>query len=125
MGFARFEDIEAWQAARELARQAFALGRSEPLRHSWAIRDQLERAALSCMNNIAEGFGRNSNPDFARFLWIASGSAREVQSCLWAGLDADLISGDDAERLRGLAEEVAGKSARLARYLQQNPKPGA
>jgi four helix bundle protein len=77
----RFEDLPVWRAAAELARNVYALGQRYRLRPS--LRDQLERAALSVSNNIAEGFERGTTQELLTFLYIARGSAGEVRSILW------------------------------------------
>jgi four helix bundle protein len=83
----RFEDIEAWQKARELVRQVYQICNGSRLSKDFGLRDQLCRAAVSSMSNVAEGFSRNSDKDFARFLDIAKGSVLEVQSLLYVALD--------------------------------------
>jgi len=85
---ARFEDIRAWQKARELTREMYdACGRGT-LRSDFGLKGQLCRAAVSAMSNVAEGRARKSDRDFARFLDIARGSTVEVQSLLYAALDS-------------------------------------
>ena len=87
----RFEDIIAWQEARKLTKEIYALTRSEPLAHDFGLRDQIQRAAVSSMSNVAEGFDCESRPEFARFLSIARRSTVEVQSLLYAALDVGYI----------------------------------
>ena len=123
MGFTRFEDIDAWKQARELTQSTFAFTRASATPRIWAVVDHLERSAVSCMNNIAEGFGRCSDAEFARFLWIAAGSAREVQSTLYAASDAGMIWEGVFSELYAKAESVANMSASLARYLQKPRLP--
>ncbi|MBK8206083.1 MAG: four helix bundle protein [Planctomycetes bacterium] len=89
--FERFEDIKAWQTARELTRDFYRLFSEPRLVREFGLKDQLTRASLSIMNNIAEGFGRHSAKDFARFLSIAKASAIEVQSMLYVPVDLDAI----------------------------------
>lgn len=69
--FERFEDIKAWQSARELTRDIYRLFRTPALAKEFGLKDQITRASISVMNNIAEGYGRHSSKDFARFLVIA------------------------------------------------------
>src|SRR5688572_12776922 len=76
----RFEDIRAWQAARKLTAAAYKCSREGAFARDFGLRDQFTRASVSVMNNIAEGFGRRSSREFARFLQIAKGSAVELQS---------------------------------------------
>jgi len=87
MKIQRFEDLEAWQIARELTNQIYTITKKESIRRDYGFVDQIRRAVISIMNNIAEGFERGSNKDFVKFLFIARGSAGEVLSMLYVGLD--------------------------------------
>ena len=88
----RFEDIHGWQEARKLAKMIYGLTNSNAFSKDFGLRDQIQRAAVSAMANIAEGFDCDSNVEFARFLGIARRSAVEVQSLLYAALDVGYIS---------------------------------
>ena len=88
----RFEDIQAWQEARSLVKQKYALTEVGAFSKDYGLRDQLRRASVSVMANIAEGFDCDSNLEFARFLGIARRSAVEVQSLLYAALDVRYIN---------------------------------
>jgi four helix bundle protein len=88
----RFEDIQGWQEARKLVRMIYALANSGTFAKDFGLRDQVQRAAVSTMANIAEGFDCESKAEFARFLGIARRSAVEVQSLLYAALDTDYIN---------------------------------
>ena len=82
MKHARFEELPVWQAGSELALRIFTLGEKPPLRRHRSLRDQIERAALSVSNNVAEGFERGTTQELLTFLYIARGSAGEVRSML-------------------------------------------
>ena len=88
----RFEDIQAWQEARTLVKMIYALTRKEYFAKDFSMKDQIRRASVSSMTNIAEGFDCESKLEFARFLGIARRSAVEVQSLLYAAIDADYIN---------------------------------
>jgi len=88
----RFEDIHAWQEARLLSSQIYSLTSENSFNKDFGLRDQLRRSAVSVMANIAEGFDCDSHAEFARFLGIARRSAVEVQSLLYAALDAGYIT---------------------------------
>lgn len=92
MGINRFEDIRAWQEARALTKQIYEIVREGALSRDFGLCDQLQRAAVSVMANIAEGFDCDSHAEFARFLGFARRSAVEVQSLLYAALDAGYIT---------------------------------
>jgi four helix bundle protein len=74
----RLEDIQAWQEARELAKRIYSLSSPGVWAKDFAWRDQIRRAAISVMSNIAEGFDRQGDAEFGRFLSIAKGSASEI-----------------------------------------------
>lgn len=87
----RFEDIHGWQEARKLVGEIYQLTNNGLLSKDYGLRDQLQRAAVSAMTNIAEGFDCDSKTEFARFLGIARRSAAEVQSLLYVALDVGYI----------------------------------
>ena len=82
MGYKRFEELPVWQASVELALATYAMTAQSAFRRQRSLRDQLERAALSVSNNIAEGFERGTNQELLTFLYIARGSAGETRSML-------------------------------------------
>ena len=98
----RFEELEAWQIARELANQVYEITKQESVCRDFGFVDQIRRAAISIMNNIAEGFERGSNKDFVRFLFIARGSAGEVRSLLYLGLDQGYLTNSEFSECRDL-----------------------
>jgi four helix bundle protein len=88
----RFEDIQGWQEARKLVQMIHKLTNSRPFAKDFGLRDQIQRAAVSSMTNIAEGFDCESKAEFARFLGIARRSVVEVQSLLYTALDVEYIT---------------------------------
>lgn len=115
----RFEDIEAWRAAREVVPRVYKQCSESRLSKDFALRDQLCRAAVSCMSNIAEGFSRNSDKDFAHFLDIAKGSALEVQSLLYVALDLGYLKQSKFEELYKATDRVASLIGGLISYLRK------
>jgi len=103
----RFEDLEAWKLARELARKIYRLTKSGLFAKDYGFTEQLRRAAISVMNNIAEGFDRGTNKDFVKFLFIARGSAAEVRSMLCVALDQGYLSEEEFEECRILSYVAA------------------
>jgi four helix bundle protein len=95
MGIERFEDIEAWQLARELTKSVYDLTRKPEFSRDYGLRDQIQRASGSSMHNIAEGFDAESNSEFIRFLRYAKRSASEVQSELYMAVDQGYITQDE------------------------------
>ncbi len=88
----RFEDIQAWQEARQLVKMIYKLTNSGTVAKDFGLRDQIQRASVSAMTNIAEGFDCESKLEFARFLGIARRSAVEVQSLLYTAFDIEYIT---------------------------------
>lgn len=87
----RFEDIRAWQEARVLVREIYKVTKQGDFARDFGLKDQIQRAAVSVMTNIAEGFDDESKAEFARFLGYSRRSAVEVQSLIYAALDAKYI----------------------------------
>lgn len=102
----RFEDLIAWQKARELAKNIYAVTRHERFAKDFGLSNQIQRAAVSIMSNIAEGFERDSRGDFHRFLSIAKASCAEVRSQLYIAFDIGYIAQSEFDDLQNLAQEV-------------------
>jgi four helix bundle protein len=121
----RFEDLRAWQAARALTIEVYSLARTEGFGRDFGLVDQIRRAAVSTMNNIAEGFDSASRVEFARFLRYASRSASEVQSCLHVALDQNYITRARFDHAYASAASVRKLSAALTRSLRsREPRVG-
>ncbi len=87
----RFEDLKAWQLARELTKDVYLLSGTGKFARDFSLRDQIRRAAVSIMSNIAEGFERDGNKEFLQFLSQAKGSCGEVRAQLYVALDQTYI----------------------------------
>jgi len=114
----RFQDLEAWQLARALNREVYGATARGSFSRDFALRDQIRRASISISSNIAEGFGRRSPADFARFLTIAKASAAEVHSQLYLALDLDYLSEEDFGELASGVERVSRVIGGLLSYLR-------
>ena len=121
----RFEDIEAWKKARELTKKIYEITSQENLDIDYALKDQLRRASISIMANIAEGFEREGNKEFKQFLAMAKGSVGEVKAQLYVGLDANLIDSACFEKIMALADETARLLAGFLRYLKGSDHKGS
>ena len=121
----RFEDIDAWKKARELTKIIYEVTSQGKLATDFSLRDQLRRAAVSIMANIAEGFEREGNKEFRQFLATAKGSAGEVKALLYVALDAGLTSMEQFQRIRTLADEASRLLAGFLRYLKTSDKKGS
>ena len=102
----RFEEIVAWQKARELTAEIYRCSQQAHLRKDFALRDQMVRAAISIMANTAEGFERGRLSEFHQFLSVSKASCAELRSHLYVALDAGYMTAAEFEALRLRAEEV-------------------
>ena len=121
----RFEDIDAWKKARELTKVIYEVTAQGKIAADFSLRDQLRRAAVSIMANIAEGFEREGNKEFRQFLATAKGSAGEVKALLYVAMDAGLTSMEQFQRIRTLADETSRLLAGFLRYLKTSDKKGS
>jgi len=103
----RFEDLIAWQKARKLVKESYKITNQGAFAKDFGLRDQIRRASVSVMSNIAEGFERGSRAEFHHFLVIAKGSCAEVRSQLYVALDNEYIIEDQFRSLSNLAEETS------------------
>ena len=113
----RFEDLIIWQRSRQLANLIYQLTPLPSFKDS-ALRNQMRRAAVSVMSNIAEGFGRGSNEEFLRFLFIAKGSAAEVLSQLYLASDLRFISQEQFVAAQKLGEQTTATIQLFAKSLK-------
>jgi len=120
MAIKRFEDIKAWQLARKLVREVYALTVEEKRKVAPGLKDQMRRAAVSAMANIAEGFERNSKKEFIQFLYIAKGSVGEVRSHMYSALDLEFFSKEDFDKIFLLSEEISKIIYGLIKSLKNN-----
>ncbi len=102
----RFEDLIAWQKARSLTAKIYELTKGGDFSRDFGLKDQIRRAVVSVMSNIAEGFERNRPKEFHQFPSIAKGSCAEVRSQLYIALDAGYIGDAQFKELMANAEEV-------------------
>lgn len=114
-----FEDIDAWQKARELTKQIYALSNDGQFARDFGLRDQIRRASVSIMSNIAEGFERGGDVEFRRFLIIAKGSAGEVKAQLYVALDAGLIDKTIFDSLYKMTNEIGNLIGGFVKYLSR------
>jgi len=102
----RFEDLIAWQKARTLTQRIYEMTQQEKFARDFGLTGQIQRAAVSIMSNIAEGYERGNPGDFFRFLCIAKASCAEVRSQLYVALDIGYLTQIQFEQLMKQAEEV-------------------
>ncbi len=104
-----------------LVREVYAMSKARPFYQDIEMRTQIRDAALSVMNNIAEGFERGTNKEFCQFLNFSKGSAGEVRSCLYAALDQTYVSTTAFEHSAAMATLVSKRCSKLISHLQQRP----
>jgi four helix bundle protein len=120
----KFEDILAWQKARELTREIYAHAKVGPFAKDSGLKDQIQRASVSIMGNVAEGFDRGGDKEFIQFLSISKGSCGEVKSHLYVALDQQYINSTQFNRLYNCADEVGRLLVGFMAYLKQSDLRG-
>ena len=118
MKIERFEDLDCWKAARVLVNLVYSLSSGQLMNKDFGLRDQVRRAAVSVMANIAEGFSTRSNQEFIRFLDYSTRSAIEVQSHLYVALDVNYIEKKDFDGAYNKAQDCINLCKGFIRYLR-------
>jgi four helix bundle protein len=116
--FERFEDIECGKKARELTRKIYQVSSQSSFARDFGLRDQIRRASVSIMSNIAEGYDRSGTAEFIHFLAIAKGSAGEVKCQLYVASDLGYIKQNEFNELSSMAAETGRMIGGLMRYLR-------
>ena len=120
----RFEDIDGWKMARELTKDIYSISATGNFSKDFGLCNQIRRASVSVMSNIAEGFERDGNKEFCNFLSIAKGSVAEVRSQLYVALDQGYISENDFKAIYSKADENGRVIAGLMKYLRSSDVRG-
>ncbi|MEK6336942.1 MAG: four helix bundle protein [Acidobacteriota bacterium] len=118
--FKTFEEIDAWKKARELTKRIYAVSGTGDFAKDFGLKDQIRKASVSIMSNIAEGFDRSGTGEFVQFLAIAKGSAAEVTSQLYVALDQDYVDQKIFAELRALGMETGNMIGGLMKYLRRS-----
>ena len=121
----RFEEIEAWQHARSLVHAVYGVSADGKFARDFALLNQIRRAAISVMSNIAEGFERGGNKEFLQFLAVAKGSCGELRSQLYVACDQGYIKTADFDRFAEDAMRTSRMVAGMMRHLRQSELKGA
>ena len=114
-----FEDLKVWQDSREFVKAIYELTSSESFRKDFGLKDQFQRAAVSIMNNIAEGFERNNNKEFVLFLKYSKGSAGEIRSMLYVALDLNYINTNTFDKYYTSAINIITQISNFMKYLKK------
>ncbi|MDA0194043.1 MAG: four helix bundle protein [Bacteroidetes bacterium] len=120
----KFEDIEAWQEARELSKMIYKVTSNGQAAKDFGLRDQIRRSSGSVMDNIAEGFDRGGNKEFIHFLSIARGSAGEVRSQLCRMHDQSYIDKNEFDVMNEMAVKISNQISGLMNYLSKSDFSG-
>ena len=120
--FKTFEEINAWQNARELVKDVYAMTGSGDFCKDFGLKDQIQRAAVSICSNIAEGFERRGNKEFINFLWIAKGSAAEVCSQLYNARDLGYITDKGFKVMYDSVKQIGGMLFNLITTLSSDKR---
>ena len=122
--FNKFEEIECWKKARELTRRIYEITNQPAFARDFGLKDQIRRAAVSVMSNIAEGYDRSGTAEFVQFLATAKGSAAEVRCQLYVAADQGYIQEQHFHELNFLASETSRMLAGLMKYLRASGYKG-
>ena len=121
----RFEDVEGWQKARELAKTVYQVTSTGKFARDFGLRDQIRRAAVSILSNIAEGFERGGDKEFLLFLSLAKGSCGELRAQLYVAVDQAYLTQSQFDSVMGKAVQVSRLLSGLMRYLRQSEMRGS
>jgi four helix bundle protein len=121
----RFEDLEAFQMARELTKQLYRVTGTGRFARDYGLRDQITRAAISIMSNVAEGFERGGDKEFLQFLSLAKGSCGEIRAQLYVGIDQGYIDEQQFTTLVDQASRIGRALAGLMKYLRESQFRGS
>ena len=120
----KFEDIESWKSARKLTSEIYTVTSTGSFVRDFALKDQIRRASVSILSNIAEGFERGNDKEFAYFLSLAKGSSGEVRAQLYVALDQGYLAPETFRRLSQCAKEIGELLSGFIRYLNQSTLRG-
>ena len=118
------EELLVWQRARELVNKVYDLTKNQSFRKDFSLVDQIRRAVISVMCNIAEGYERGSNVEFIQFLYIAKASCGEVRTQLMIAFDQGYISKEELEKAKEVALKLSGMLSNFIAYLKQSKLRG-
>jgi four helix bundle protein len=121
----RFEDLTSWQKARELNRFVYNASKKGAFAKDFGLHDQMRRASVSVMSNIAEGFERGGDREFIQFLSNAKGSCGEVRSQLYAALDEEYLTQGEFDELCRLCLDVSRLISGFMTYLRRSELRGS
>ena len=119
-----FEELEIWKEARRLTQEIYQLTRDSRFSRDFGLSSQIQRAAISIMSNIAEGFERGGNPEFIQFLYVAKGSCGEVRSQVYVALDQEYVDQKAADSLLTILKRLSVMIKHLIDHLKRSGMRG-
>jgi four helix bundle protein len=119
-----FEELHTYQRARELTNAIYAITKGNTFARDFGMVDQIRRASVSILSNIAEGFERGSKTEFIQFLYIAKGSCGEVRAQLQIAQDLNYINHNEYQRLYDLCKQISGMISNFIAHLQTTDYQG-
>ena len=125
MNIKKFEDLESWKKSRKLTNGVYEATAAGSFTRDFGLKDQIRRASISILSNIAEGFERGGDREFLQFLAIAKGSCGEVRAQLYIALDQGYLSQELFERLFNNADEIGRMISGLMKYLSRSELKGS
>jgi four helix bundle protein len=125
MKIKKFEELESWKKARQLTNTIYEATATGSFTRDFGLKDQIRRASISILSNIAEGFERGGDKEFSQFLAVAKGSCGEVRAQLYIAFDQGYLSKDLFERLFNAANEIGRLISGLMKYLSMSELKGS
>ncbi len=119
-----FEDLKIWKDSRELVKNIYDISKNENFSKDYGLKDQLRRAFVSIMSNIAEGYKRGRNQEFIHFLYIAEASCAEVRCQLYVAYDQGYIEMDQFDNLNNFAKKLSVMISNFIKYLKRSGMKG-
>ena len=119
-----FEDLEVWKEGRRLTQRIYQLTKNKNFSKDFALRDQIRRAAVSIMSNIAEGFERGGNQEFVQFLYVAKASCGEVRSQVYVALDQSYVASTEVDELTNSFKRLSSMISNFITYLRKSGMKG-
>jgi four helix bundle protein len=118
----RFEEMKVWQDSRMITKHIYQISSMGKFAKDYGLRDQIQRASVSVMSNIAEGYERDSNREFIKFLGYSKGSIGEVRSLLYVALDNEYLTEAKFEELRDESIAISQQLSNFEKYLRKNTR---
>jgi len=121
----KFEDIEAWQKARQLVKIIYTETNTGAFFKDYGLKDQMRRAGVSILSNIAEGFERGGDKEFVQFIAVAKGSSAEVRAQLYVALDQGYVDQETFDQLSDFTNQISKMLSGLMKYLRSSQYKGS